>query len=505
MKQEATDRVIIGSRGSWVSVVGIMPIALGGGSIAATAVLALWLTVRSLAWPLFHDSVLIHYIAVRILEGAAPYRDMFDMNFPGVYLVHMLGLKLFGPSDAGFRALDLLLLAGTLAGLGVALASFGRWAAGFGVTLFWLYHLAAGPWGAGERDFIQCLPLAWMTAAAFAYVKSGRVVTLGLAGLSLGAAVWIKPFPLLLAPALVMLAGQQPPRDRMRAVTALTVGFVVPAAAVLTWLATTGGLAAFLDIVGGYHPLHAALKRRPLKELVFVPRRILSIWALSGVLGLWRVGQLDRRMLVLGGGFVLGWLNIILQGKGFDYHAYPLALFAIATGAAGAGAVLEKGRRLLGAMLLVILLVAVARLTMTALRDPNAPSIAKDIGRTQAIAATLAPVVATGGSVQVLESNDGGIHALYLLRARQPTRFIYDFHFYHDVDHPYIQRLRAEFLEGLRTRPPDALVLVEPEWLFRRGYGRLVAFPALATLLESSYRLAHEGEGYRVYATRRGR
>jgi len=128
--------------------------------------------------------------------------------------------------------------------------------------------------------------------------------------------------------------------------------------------------------------------------------------------------------------------------------------------------------------------------------------------RVHAVAATLAPVVSKGESVQVLEGSDGLIHALYLLRARQPTRFMYDFHFYHGVDHPYIQRLRAELLEGLRARPPGAVVLIEPDNLFRStpgGYGRLEDFPALSAFLKSSYRLAHESESYRIYVPRANR
>ena len=39
-----------------------------------------------------------------------------------------------------------------------------------------------------------------------------------------------------------------------------------------------------------------------------------------------------------------------------------------------------------------------------------------------------------GATVQVLDTTEGGIHALLRLRAcAQPTRFIYDFHFFHDV------------------------------------------------------------------------
>ena len=69
----------------------------------------------------------MHYIAWRILEGAAPYRDLFDMNFPGVYAAHLLLLVTLGPGDLAFRAFDLGMLAAVCAGLACALRSSGAW------------------------------------------------------------------------------------------------------------------------------------------------------------------------------------------------------------------------------------------------------------------------------------------------------------------------------------------------------------------------------------------
>src|SRR5262249_59318153 len=89
--------------------------------ILALAVLVGALAWRSRGWPLIHDAPLMHYIAWRIGEGAVPYRDLFDMNFPGVYLVHVLALRLFGAGDAGWRAFDLAwLTAASLAAAALA-------------------------------------------------------------------------------------------------------------------------------------------------------------------------------------------------------------------------------------------------------------------------------------------------------------------------------------------------------------------------------------------------
>ena len=139
-----------------------------GVGVVATAVAALRLLWASRDWPLVHDAPLMHYVAWRIQDGAAPYRDLFDMNFPGVYVTHLLLLRTLGPGDHAFRVFDVGLLAATGAGLWAALRRCGPWAGPAAAALFALYHVAGGPWLAGQRDLMLCALLAWGTAAAIA-------------------------------------------------------------------------------------------------------------------------------------------------------------------------------------------------------------------------------------------------------------------------------------------------------------------------------------------------
>ena len=93
----------------------------------------------------------MHYMAWRIGEGAVPYRDLFDMNFPGVYLLHLLVV-----AHAGRRAIwrgGCSIWPGSRRGA-VAAAAFaapwGRLAAPAPRrSLIALYHLAGGAWQAG--------------------------------------------------------------------------------------------------------------------------------------------------------------------------------------------------------------------------------------------------------------------------------------------------------------------------------------------------------------------
>ncbi|HLF50057.1 MAG TPA: hypothetical protein VJA45_11835, partial [Methylomirabilota bacterium] len=104
-------------------------------------------------------------------------------------------------------------------------------------------------------------------------------------------------------------------------------------------------------------------------------------------------------------------------------------------------------------------------------------------------------------TVQVMDVTEGGIHALLRLGVRQPTRFLYDFHFFHDAGDMRIRALRAELAAGIEAVRPAAIVVFKDVWL-APGYERLADLPALSALLERAYALAVEGDGYRIYATR---
>ncbi|HET7342171.1 MAG TPA: hypothetical protein VFL90_11960, partial [Methylomirabilota bacterium] len=82
----------------------------------------------------------------------------------------------------------------------------------------------------------------------------------------------------------------------------------------------------------------------------------------------------------------------------------------------------------------------------------------------------------------------------------EPTRFLYDFHFFHDAGDPTIQALRAELIRDLDRRPPRLIVLFARGWP-AGGYERVDAFPALRERL-ARYDLVRPGPDYRIYAQR---
>src|SRR5207249_9663400 len=130
---------------------------LAGVPVVAFAVVVAMLAWRSRDWPLIHDAPIMHYIAWRIAGGAAPYRDVFDMNVPGVYVLHGAVLRGLGAGDSAWRLFDLgwLDLGGAL--IAALVATWSPLAPVWGALGFDAYHLAAGALVAVQRDFLLSL------------------------------------------------------------------------------------------------------------------------------------------------------------------------------------------------------------------------------------------------------------------------------------------------------------------------------------------------------------
>jgi hypothetical protein len=484
---------------------------------AASAVLLAYLVWGSRGWPLIHDAPLMHYIAWLIEQGAVPYRDAFDMNLPGVYLLHLAVLRVGGAGDWAWRLFDLGWLAATC---GLLLAYCHRishgWPAVSAALLFALYHLSGGAWHAGQRDFLLCLFLlvgAWGVARG---TEQAASAALCWGGLALGAAMTLKPHAAL----YWLLCAAIAARDRSWAMSGwraaslvIVAGLVVPGA-VFGWLAWRGGLGPFLEILTGYVvPLYSRVGYvSPWQAIAWhsFGRWVAGLLLVLTLLALLAPPPREpaRKGLALVGA-LYGLVHFVVQGKGWEYQLYPLILFGCALApaavvswrSAGWPRVLDLfgARRPIALAVWALLVIVLGAKGVEAL---DAPWIAEKARRVTAITRDLGPLTPPGATVQVLDTTSGGIHALLRLGIRQPTRFIYDFHFFHDVGDPRIQALRAELVAGLERGRPAAVVVLEESWP-ELGYARLAAFPELAQTLDRSFTLAVTGAGYRIYAKRR--
>ncbi len=481
--------------------------------VLAFALVAAWLAWRSRAWSLVHDAPIMHYIAWRIGEGAVPYRDLFDMNFPGAYLLHLAVLRTLGPSDAAWRAFDLAWLgAGALAVAALA-RRWGTVAAAGGALLYVVHHLAGGAWQAGQRDFLLSpfLLLGALGVARWTEAAASRASLAG-AGLALGAAITIKPQAAAFAALLAGLVAVEAWRGQRKPAATLAVflaAVLVPPVAVGGWLAASGGLAAWREIVFEYLlPLYSRLGQPA--HWAFYRWHVWIAIAAAVAISLGRAlvaGRFTGRRAVAALGLAYGVLHFFGQGKGWEYHIDPLAAFAAVLAFSGFDPALDPPRarrapgRLAPLALAASLAVVVIMLAVKGSEASRPRWLEDKERRVSALVSWLAPRTGPRDLVQVLDTAEGGAHVLLRLRAVEPTRFLYDFHFYHDVDRPLIQRLRAEFARGLEARPPRFIILFERGWP-EGGYERVERFPALRDRLAAAYRVDARGDGWIVYAKR---
>src|SRR5262249_55539638 len=119
----------------------------------------------------------------------------------------------------------------------------------------------------------------------------------------------------------------------------------------------------------------------------------LAAWTSLGVVALAR-GRQWGELGVLVTGLAYGVAHFWVQGRGWESHFYPLALFAVAIGGAGLGAALAAGRRVLVVALVLVLAATAGALWMKGQRNLAPDWIAAKLARVAHLSAALRPLVA---------------------------------------------------------------------------------------------------------------
>lgn len=489
---------------------------------AATVLLGSVLLVGlwdSLDWPYIHDTSLMLYAGWFIGQGAAPYRDLFDMNMPGTYLAMQALVAVFGWSDLGVRLGDLVCVSIIAIGTYGALRGAGRLPAVAASLLFPLWYLRGGPSVSLQREVLALAPLALMLGLVES-PTAARWRAFGTGALT-GLIVSIKPQLLLLAlPVIVRLIARARgeglgPTGRM-----FLAGLSLPVAAVWIFLASHGSVGAFHDLATGYWPLYGQLNGDHQiltggERLSYV---IASTWegwhhryAMLGLLGL-GVGFANPRLR----GVVWTWTGLVaagalypaLSGHFWVYHWVPLHYALLGAAALAFAPPVRSWSLLRAAQLSAAAATAIvvgyasadAIAGARAGRTDNDVVLARDRvrGAPAEIGAFLQQHLLPGDQVQPIDWTGGAIHGMLTARAPLATRFMYDFHFYHHVDDPYIQRLRREFVRQLWSTRPRFVIDVFAKRPFPMGPRTSTEFPELRTFLETHYEVVHEGSTFRV-------
>jgi len=105
-----------------------------------------------------------------------------------------------------------------------------------------------------------------------------------------------------------------------------------------------------------------------------------------------------------------------------------------------------------------------------------------------------------GDTVQPLDWTGGTLLAMLETHSRIATPYVFDFYFYHHVSTPYIQGLRADFMNNLQTANPRFIVevtAIDKPWI--TGLDTSREFPELRAYLNENYSIAIQKDDYTIY------
>jgi hypothetical protein len=283
-----------------------------------------------------------------------------------------------------------------------------------------------------------------------------------------------------------------------------------------------GAFAAFLETAREYWPLYAELRGDgTIRAHPFESARLFDFAKAASsyrFLGISAIGLfLAFPRLLRGGsrarvectallGLVVAFmLYLYSSGKFWPYHSVPLYFAYSLVAGFALWRPVERSRS--GAVH-ALLTVVIAALFVFPLSGPDqvrrllagAPFLLpRDI---DAVAKLLNDSIEPGETVQPLDVSSGAAHAMLLARVPLATRFLYDFHFYHHTDDPFIRALRGELIAALEFERPR--FVVESSRLAWRPRGlRTSGFPELDALLERHYRTVYTGNRLTVRERRR--
>jgi hypothetical protein len=490
--------------------------------------IALGQWVESWSWQPVHDQVLMSYVALlHDAFGKVPYRDVFEMNPPGTHLLNRLLFALVGRSAVAQRLLDLAWLLATGAFTLAALRPFG-WRVGVAAScLFSIDYLSLGPLHAFQREYVCVLPIAaslWLALRA-----PGTAATRSfLIGALYGGVATIKPLIALgIAPVgLLVLVGlwTQPEGSRSRArqtfrsLLCAALGSLLPILACLAVLYREGALAPFLEMVRGYWPLYAELggdgSLRP-GGFVSVLEGVRDVIGTSTLLAMVPVGvwamrpcfeaaRARREILGFVGLALVFALYIGLAGKFWEYHGLPFFYACALIGGFVEYRHAGDSPRTGWVALRSATLACLVWLSLAEAPHQQAARTwhARVTSQAHGVAEFLRRHAQPGDRVQPLDVANGAVHAMWLVEADLATSFLYDFHFYHHADSPYIRGLRDRLLRELDRSKPRFLIAATQPAFRARGPGS-ATFPELDQWIFRHYVRVYRNGGLDVLESRK--
>jgi hypothetical protein len=294
----------------------------------------------SLAYPWTDwDTASATYIAATMLEGGAPYRDAWNVKFPGVNFTYALSIVLFGKSAFALRLFDLLWQCATALVLAcIAARIFKRESAAavVGCAYLMLYYMQQfGTWA--EPDGFLNLPMALGFLALLHALENDHWRTWGLTAIFIGIAGLFKPPVGLFGVVMIAVALIHKPAGARRAairLSAMAVGVILPWIACAAYLVAKGAWQDFLTAAFTIAPqfvkqIHSTVTTE-CRIAILATKTLFPLY-LCITLGLASIcrNALRRMPIGLTNCLLLAWLatgviTYVLHGAFLLYHLFPV-------------------------------------------------------------------------------------------------------------------------------------------------------------------------------------
>ncbi|HYJ07351.1 MAG TPA: glycosyltransferase family 39 protein, partial [Polyangiaceae bacterium] len=298
------------------------------------------------------DQGIYAVVADAMLQGKMPYQDAWDFKPPGIFLTYALAQALFGKSMLAIRLLEVIGLLATVFGLQrLGQVFFDKPRAGLvAAAVAALVHAELEFWHTAQPEtFGGYLTVAALVVVTLEPAQKRRWLVPLAAGALFGLCALFKP---PLGGGILVCGAYVLTREQMRAASLprlvrcavlLGLGFALPIALVLTWLAVGGAWPAFYwtfhDFVPGYTKLNWSDAHAPsmlYHALIeaFVKFSALSAFGVVAAIAISPIHAREREGIFLVLGVVAIHLTgITMQGKFFPYHyGATLLLIAIIAG-----------------------------------------------------------------------------------------------------------------------------------------------------------------------------
>lgn len=473
---------------------------------------------KSFSWRYVHDSPIILYIGFLIHQyGAVPYRDIFDMNTIGSYWIACLMGKFFGWSNTSFRLLDIIWLVGIALITYLWMQIYGKIPAFFASLSFPLWYLWQGPIMSFQREYIALLPFAGIMMLSFVKMNMNRNINALLIGLCMSFVVLIKPqyFILTIPPLIVFLLNSTPTYavKRSALLSVVGIGLTIPILGTVIYLFFSGGLFPFLDITLHYLPLyiHMTGYHMPIEgweriHYIFISTLIGSfkIYLPIAAIGLFVLGkstQMKQHVAALTALLFLSILYPAFTGQFWDYHWIPFQYLNLCLASLALRVYYEDYLHFSYIVVIIswIFVFIVLCLVQVDTKLHQTETYSYQLEVADKVSAFLKKNLHEGETVQPLDWTGGAVHGMLLAQAPLATRFIYDFHFYHHINSPYIQNLRREFVSELILHKPRYIIEVIENKPWPTGPNTTLTFPELHSILTDNYKVCMQDSKFIIY------